>query len=386
MDKGNVTKRCGIVTLYDDNFGTCLQAFALFIKIKECGYNPQIIRYSRSDKPVCLGNNIGLKLQKLRNISLKVLFNYLISYRKIKDRKEGFSTFRKEYLSFTQENNYRDSISGNTINGFDGYVCGSDMIWSEEFVDDWNYFYLNFAPKGKRVAYAPSFGKNEISNKNRPLCRKLLEGIDCISCREVGGTAMLKQYYDLDVQQVLDPTLLLTKDEWNFVLKNDHPIIDEKYTLTYVFGGLNGAREGIFSQIKNKNWGIHKVIPMNRYQYNKHSINGVLGPAEFINLYSNAEFIITDTFHGLIFALIYEKPFVVLKREDGSHWAKYSDRMTSMLSMLGLEDRYIDSKAIIPDRFKYLDYGQINKKVEMKRSESFFYLKDSLDKVMSQNA
>ena len=382
MDENYATKKCGIVTLYDDNFGTCLQAFALYTKIKECGYKPIIIRYKRENRPVSQSNNSGSKINKLKNASPKMLFEYAISYKNIRDRKVGFSKFRNKYLEFTAEVNYRDYIADDTINGFDGYVCGSDMIWSEEFADDWNYFYLNFAPECKRIAYAPSFGKNEISINNRSLCGKLLEGIKYISCREVAGTAMLKQYYGMRVQQVVDPTLLLTKDDWDALMENNQPILEDKYILTYVFGGITGGREKIFSQIQNRKWGVHKIIPMNRSQYGKDSVNGILGPKEFINLYKNAEFIVTDTFHGLIFALIYEKPFVVLKREDGGHWAKYSDRMTSTLSMLGLEERYIDSNAIIPDKFNYLDYTTINDKLKIKRDESFSYLKNSLEGVM----
>lgn len=377
-------KKCGMVTLYDDNYGTCLQAYALYVKIKEFGYEPTIIRYSRGEKQ---GNNVSgakKKISRLMEISPKVLINYFFSYNMIRDRKTGFARFRDQFLTFTQTTNYRNDLDDSLAGAFDGYVCGSDMIWSEEFVEDWNYFFMQFVPKEKRISYAPSFGKNEISEQNHSLCDRLLREMKYLSCREEAGVAMIKREFGLEARQVLDPTLLMTKEEWDSIVKEKDRWIEEKYTLTYVFGGMGGTRLKIFEQIKEKRWGIHKVIPMNRSQYNRNAVKGVLGPIEFLRLYRNAEFIITDTFHGMIFALIYEKPFVVLEREDKGHWAKYSDRMTSTLKMLGLEERYINHNSNIPDSFKQIDYNKVGSILQQKREESLEYLKSSLAEVMCE--
>lgn len=94
MGKNDMIKKCGMVTLYDDNFGTCLQAFALYTNIKEFGYEPTIIRYARAEKNNSQGNGMKLKLKKLMKASPMMLLNYALSYKNIRDRKEGFSKFR----------------------------------------------------------------------------------------------------------------------------------------------------------------------------------------------------------------------------------------------------------------------------------------------------
>ncbi len=375
-------KNCGIVTLYDDNYGTCLQAYALYAKIKELGYMPTIIRYVRSEKTANTKKGTIGKISKVLETSPRNLVNYILSYRMICDRKAGFEKFRQQFLNFSKAVSYRYAIDDGICKVFDGYICGSDMIWSEEFVKDWDYFFLQFAPEQKRIAYAPSFGNNVISLENQELCGRMLSGIRHLSCREETGAAMVKQQFGADARQVLDPTLLMNKEEWNQILEKKERAIQEKYTLTYVFGGLSGARERIVSQIKEMKMGMYKVIPMNRNQNKKDACKGILGPEEFLHLYKDAEFIVTDTFHGMIFALIYEKPFIVLEREDGGHWAKYSDRMTSTLKMLGLEERYLSSRSTIPNRFKELDYSGIRQTIQQKRKESMEYLKYALAEVM----
>ena len=376
--------RVGIVTLYDDNYGTCLQAFALCNKISEMGYEPEIIRYIRGNVNVRNESWMKKVMGKLRSMPPKLILTYLLSYKWIRERKAGFSNFRERYLKFGEETNYRDSIRCDLGKAYDAYVCGSDMIWSEEFADDWRYFFLQFAPSKKRISYAPSFGKNIISSENDKICSDFLHEIRCLSCREEAGVSLIKNQFGLDAVQVLDPTLLMGKDEWNRLIDKEERMLEEKYILTYVFGGISGARKNFFENLSKKEWGVHRVIPMNREQNGKDAVRGVLGPVEFLRLYRDAEFIVTDTFHGLIFALIYEKPFVVLKRQDKGHWAKYSDRMTSTLKMLGLENRYIESSFAISNEWKNLDYREVNKILIKKRKISLEYLKDSLMEVIIQ--
>lgn len=374
----------GIVTLYDDNYGTCFQAYALCHKISELGYDPEIVRYVRGNINAQKVSGIKKILAKLKALPLNSIVEYVLSYKWIRERKRGFSDFRNRYMKFGKTTNYRDCVHNDLGQTYDAFVCGSDMIWSEEFADDWRYFFLQFAPPKKRISYAPSFGKNEISSGKVKLCSDYLREIRCRSCREEAGVSLIRNQFGLSAVQVLDPTLLMKKDEWNRIIDGQGRMLEEKYTLTYVFGGFDGKRKDFFEKISKKGWGEHRIIPMNRKQNGKNAVKGILGPIEFLRLYRDAEFIITDTFHGLIFAIIYEKPFVVLKREDKGHWAKYSDRMTSTLKMFGLENRYIGSDSVILDEWKTLDYSEVNKKLLEKRKESLKYLNDSLMEVTAK--
>ena len=99
-----------------------------------------------------------------------------------------------------------------------------------------------------------------------------------------------------------------------------------------------------------------------------------------MRLIRDAEFVVTDTFHGLMFSIIFRKPFIVLQRNDGTNWSQYSDRMTSTLKMFGLEERYVRETGLNIDQYKELDYSGIEKVIQQKRDSSLMYL----DKVINE--
>ncbi len=376
----NCRKKIGMITLYDDNYGTVLQATALYKVLSELQLNPTVIQYSRNYDTSNHRNNVFI-FQKIKRLTLKQLIDYAFMYRNISNVKAKFRAFRADNLKFSDNSYHRFNIN-DMDEPFDAYVCGSDMIWSEEFINDWDFFYLGFAPRDKSIAYAPSFGKNMIADINKAKCLNLLTNIRFLSCREEAGVELIKNDFNLPVKQVIDPTMLLTKKQWMEFLKDECSVSGESYALCYLFGGYDGKRTGLIKNIFEFTNNQVKIIPMKRKEFNKYAVKTAVGPLDFLRLYKNANFVVTDTFHGMIFSLIFEKPFVVLKREDGGHWAKYADRMTSTLKMLGLENRYIGSEDTITTDLLKLDYSKITNIIEEKRLESIKYLSDSLKGVL----
>lgn len=372
----NNNKRIGIVTLYTDNFGSCLQAYALYKCIENFGNQPTLIKYRET-----ITKRHSPLLYKLFHTSFKTLL-YVLTHRKnINLRKSCFEEFRSSMFTFTSKE-YSDNDEREELNRlFDVFVCGSDMMWCEVFEKDWNQFFLQFADKNKRIAYAPSFGVNQISEENHQRCLELLSGFPSsrLSCREVAGTHMIKESFGLSAFHALDPTMLFDKQQWNSIIKNDVPLIKGSYILTYLFGGTSGGRKNIFEQVKKWDLGDLRSIDGDR----RTTIKGKLGPLEFVRLFRDAAFVITDTFHGLIFSLIFEKPFVVLTREDGVHWVKYSDRITSTLEMLNIGERYLDMNSNIPGHFRTLDYAEINSVLSLKRNESLNYLRNAIEEALN---
>lgn len=367
----DITK-VGLVTFYSDNYGSCLQAFALYHMIKDMGYEPTLISYSRSTD----GGGHSSLLSKVKHHSLKTILSGLLSYRMIQGKKKAFSYFRKNQFVFTDKTYcYLDDETG-LNDEFDVFVCGSDMMWCEVFQNDWGHHFLRFAKNNKRVSYAPSFGINSISDSNFKCCKEYLSGFrqSCLSCRDLSGVEMIKEKFGLSAHHVVDPTMLYSKAQWgNFVIKER--MLKRPYVLLYLFGGQIGGRKRIIKQVKE--WGIGDIKAIcNNGKYHIH--NPHIGPFEYVRLFRDAEFVITDTFHGLMFSLIFEKPFVVLTRNDGQHWAKYSDRMTAQLDMLGIIERYHDSDRVLPDSFRNLDYTNISKKIEELRGQSVEYLHNAL--------
>ena len=230
--------KIGMVTFYDDNYGTCLQAYGLYKTITSLGNNPSIIRYNRSEKCSTNSGRITKTFEKLLEFGPRKVISYFLSYKFISSNKKAFSVFRNKYLQFEEEQLYRGDELDGLVNKYDKFICGSDMIFSDEFYKDWDYLYLGFAPKEKSVAYAPSFGKNKIKEEYVEKCKRLLEGIEFLSCREKAGVDLIKTMIGMEVPRVLDPTQLLERKDWDELINSEKRIIDEPYTLTYVFGGI----------------------------------------------------------------------------------------------------------------------------------------------------
>ena len=291
----------------------------------------------------------------------------------IASRKKAFSDFRDKYIKFSHEEYWRDSDLIELNDVYDKFICGSDMIWSEEFLDDWRFFFLGFADYEKSCSYAPSFGRNEISSENKKMVSNYLTEIKMLSCREQGGCDLIKATFGMDSVQVIDPTLLLGKEEWEELIGNRNRLINEPYVFTYLFGDKDTERISFLKRV-NKEIGKTYSIPMNLRDKARFPIKTEVGPIEFMRLFRDAEFIVTDTFHGLMFSVLFEKPFIVLKRNDGSRWAKYSDRMTSTMKMLGVLDRYIDSDFKDFDGVKSFEDNEYREKLEKLRRLSQDYL------------
>lgn len=370
-------KRIGIATFFDDNFGTCLQAFSLQQLINKMGYSSEIIRYYRQTRTL----QSESRWKKLfRYAPSKVLY-YFANRALIEQKKAAFSAFRRDRMVFSEDTYYRDSDLSNLSGHYDALVCGSDMIWSEDFSADWSYLYLSFADKNKSISYAPSFGKNSLTEDNVRVCRPYINGIGALSCREEAGVDLIKRVFGLEAEHVIDPTLLLTQDEWRKAIDNDDRMVNDRYCLVYCFLGTQRGREKIFQQIEKRE-GLKLVFLSGADgHYSKYKYKGSVGPMEFVRMYRDAEFVVTDTFHGLLFALIFNKPFVVLAKEP---FGVSADRQKSTLSTLGLQDRYISYDKIIDQRLLSLDYSIVNNQIEEMRKTSLGYLRQSLQQATNK--
>lgn len=362
--------KIAIATMYGDNYGACLQAFALQQIIKQKGYDIEIINYHQYNRTQlgCIS-----KFKKVKQFGIKKTIRYFLEKKYAEVTKKAFQDFRDNYLVFFNQEYYRDDDLTELNSAFEKFICGSDMIWSEEFRNDWEFFYLGFAEKNKSYSYAPSFGKNELKNINKPKVSKYLEEFNRISCRENGGVELINQLTDKKAVQVLDPTMLLTANEWNSFIANNRRIIKEPYVFAYVFGKTDSNRQKLFTLIQNEIAKVWFLPKNNKKDFNSFPIKGI-GPFDYLRLFRDAEFVITDTFHGLMFAIIFQKPFIVLERSDGTNWSKYSDRMTSTLEMFNLLERYVKADFRDIKIVKTLDYSVCEDIIQRKRKQSLDYI------------
>ena len=218
---------------------------------------------------------------------------------------------------------------------YDYFIAGSDQIWNPYWLKDSTEF-LQFADRNKRVAYAASFGVSEIKPDKVEIVRKGLEGIDYISVREQAGAKIVKDLTGRDVPILVDPTLLLTAEEWEKVMERPVWYRDEKYILVYF---LSKLPDKIKNDIKNlaEKYKL-KIVDL----MDKENIDYYCSPpSEFLYLIKNCSLMYTDSFHGTVFSILNKRPFVTCSREGSINM---DSRIDTLLSMFGLENRKISKE------------------------------------------
>ena len=184
--KNESMKKVGLATFfYDDNFGTCLQAFALQHVMEQFGYDVSLIRYHRAEKTQ--GDRDG-RWKRIFQLSPRKTLWWLINRKSILAKKTKFKEFRDRYLNLADDiDYYRNSGLKDVSKKYDALVCGSDMMWSSDFKADWAFYYLSFSEKRKNISYAPSYGRNHLTEQEIAQCIPYINNISHLSCREIGG-------------------------------------------------------------------------------------------------------------------------------------------------------------------------------------------------------
>ncbi|NLK88032.1 MAG: polysaccharide pyruvyl transferase family protein [Clostridiaceae bacterium] len=373
--------KAGILTFhYAHHYGAQLQAYALMRAIEMLGMKCEIINYVRKD------NIEGSRIFKkgLSAGSLLANANTLMNYGKLKRRHERYDLFVQEKMKLSERfyGSYEELCADPPE--YDAYVCGSDQIWNPLIFGEKTYdpaFFAEFAQCGRRVAYAPSFGISSIPEDKRELLKKYIEKFDHLSVREKHGEKILKEVTGRDSITVLDPTLLLTMDEWSTVAAV--PDIREPYILCYFITDARKYTRHV-QAVSDKYrlpvvtlCGSRRVVPQTRYK--------VLdaGPCEFLGLFAGASAVMTDSFHGTVFSLNYNKEFFCFESSASSEKAVNS-RLHNILDKVGLLPRIFsatDAKefcGFVSDNTTDIDYSEVGRILAKERSISLKYLKDSL--------
>lgn len=245
---------------------------------------------------------------------------------------------------------------------FDYVVVGSDQMFNPVYISNSDITFLRFVEKEKRVAYAPSFGISELPDKYLSDFKDGLLGIDKLSVREADGGALAQKICGKAPEVVLDPTLLLTKKQWQDMAQ---PVkIKHKYILTYNMGVGDHQKKRIKQVAKQNNL---KVISLNHFLCKFHNVT----PAQFIYLIDHAELVCTNSFHGHALSIIMEKPFISLVG-----FSRTKSRIQNMLELLGITGR--NWKEIADEDIFKMDYSQINKNLQTEREKSMQFLKNAL--------
>jgi hypothetical protein len=375
--------KIGIITILNvNNYGAELQASALNIKLRDLGYNNEIINYlyyKNSDYKTEKSSRPIVKVSIITNIKGTILkwldiYNKFTHPQNTKIRKKKFEDFHAQNTNISKPYKSFSELYNSKMD-YDVYIVGSDQVWNPNTRTSINPYFLTFAPKDKKkISFASSFGVGSLNRDFYPVYKKCFESLDFISCREASGVDIIDDITGRKATQVVDPTLLLTKPEWESKMvpyKANEPYI-LMYILTYSPYITNLALE------IQKQTG-YKIIRVCFNSINKEKDSSILnivdaGPAEFIGLYAGASFVLTNSFHGSIFSLIFEKPFYTIIPSSKSNNA----RQENLLKIVNLENRLIKEGGPFPKGSISIDFSFVRKELSRQRIKSIEFLQESI--------
>lgn len=364
-------KRIGIITLNGYfNYGNRLQNYALQETLKSYGHDVETIwiKEESKKKRSFFKRIIKLIINPFRLI--KSINRRLIPDKAKLERTERFKSFSNKYIKesdyFISENN----LKLKKLNTFDHFVTGSDQVWNPYYIKGSSLYFLTFAPKEKRISYAASFGVSEIPKEHKVNYTKWLEDMNHISVREDDGAKIVESLTDKEVPVVLDPTLLLTKEKWLEITSPCKYKPKEDILLTYFLGDISRETKKMIAQLKKKY--KLKVVNLANPKYEKHYL---ADPAEFLDYIYYAELFITDSFHGAVFSILFETPFVVTDRN--AKIPSMNSRINTLLSTFQLESRHINR--VNKEHIFDVDFSQTYKILDKEREKSFKYFNNALN-------
>ncbi|MBM6882049.1 polysaccharide pyruvyl transferase family protein [Bacteroides caecigallinarum] len=369
------------------NYGCILQCYALQTILQNMGHEVVVLNrtYNFSYKQIILqiGSFIKSVILKfiLRKKNKRLINPLLENYRELLEYNspdpKRVNSFKKQYIRLSK-GLWTSKDLGNYCkqNRFDVIIVGSDQVWRELYspcITDYFLGFLSNKDKTKKIAYAASFGtsENPISYEGIKLCKKHINKFDAISTREISGVKLVKELFNKDASLVLDPTLLLSAEDYIQLIKEDDSVSEMPHdTLTtYILDWSHKKKkciDGIAAELKLLNRNDIYPDDSSSYSFRMKSI------PQWLASFRNARYVITDSFHGCVFSIIFRKDFaVIINNERGS------DRFTSLLRILELEDRIIsvdDKESIMSVLTTPIAYANVERKIEDMGNVSLSFL------------
>ena len=367
-------KKVGILTFsYSSNGGSVMQAYALQKTISSFdGYDASIINYSKTryGKPI-LGKTIFTK--PISSWTPRKIISWCTSIVAHPFKMSKFEKFFDKYYNNFSKNSYsrEELVALNDV--YDKFVVGSDQVWNfgSPQVDESHFFdFVN--DDSKKIAYAASFGQKNVPDEKRETAAELISKFSAISVREANGVNIVSDLTSRDATFVLDPSLLLSRDEYHKLSK-----APKKKGYVYLYLRQESKRLEEFSQKLAEAYGLKVIKVLNSWTCGKNGKQQLpIGPAEWLGYIENADFVVTNSFHGICFSTIFEKEFYVDFLEKTS--TSTNSRLEGMLSQFNLSNRCIDDVKDFKNLAK-IDYSDVNKFKQKRIDESLDYLKNALE-------
>lgn len=361
-----------IITLNDNNnYGNRLQNYALQIFLQKYKNNVDTIWYEEK---------INFELNY--KINLKAIIKFIINkndYRKKikkyyivdKIRLYNIKKFSDKYINIKYIIKDLDRLDKE----YDYFIVGSDQVWNPNFwskkCDHANIRFLKFASKEKRIAYAASIAIPEIPKDKEQFFKDSLNEMKSISMREKAGADLVKKLTGRDVPVVVDPTILLSKEEWQKIEMVPEWYNGEKYILTYFLGNPSPIIKNL---AKKNNWKIFNLMDKSNLDLYASRVE------EFVYLIEHAELVATDSFHACVFSILMNTPFLVVNRKEKG-MADMTSRIDTLLELFGYQDRYlVNGKCDLSDEeILNMDFRNVKAIQEREKKRSIAYMKEAFN-------
>lgn len=369
-------KKIGILTFHNaHNYGAVLQAYALKTKLNRMGYEASVLNYRNK--------YIGRNYKKVLHIDfwkrdiLPSRWGKVI--REIRDVFYGLPEWQKQWQVFEDFTNEKLldgekkelSLEEVAAKDIDVYVLGSDQIWARELTHGMDpAYFAQFAPEKKKISYAASVPNGSVPENEKPYFKQYLAALSHISVREEKLAESLRDLTGQEVETVIDPTLLLEKEDYQSLLY-EKPLKQGDYVFAYFV-----VENKILSRCAKKTAELLGCELVELHYKKTPSINGTnmvfdAGPSEFLTYIRDAKMVVTNSFHGTVFSILFQKKFYSVYKENG--------RIENLLGFLGLTGRHITEESGIRVEDEIV-YGESEERLREYRKKSVEFLKKGIEK------
>lgn len=348
--------KLGIITYtHGTNIGQRLQNYALQSVCEELGHQAYTIKQ---------GSPVEKETLRYRLKKILVAAKYPALKRTHRLRQHKFDDFNNKYIQFYGEEMPFYGDNSHFAKQFDAFIVGSDQIWSPLSCYVGDNAFLTFAKVNQRLTYAPSLSVETLPAHKADFYKDRLNGFWNISVREHKGAEIIEKLTGRHAEVLVDPTLLLTRHKWDQIRENYKDKPSTSYILAMFLSSIPDAVSAIANKLKLK------VILLDD--------NSVISPAEFLDLVSDAQLTLTDSFHATVFSAIYHIPFINFDRSD--YGETMSSRFETLYRVMGIKERRWNKVSFMTDWME-MDYKTIDKHIEIERDKSIKFLKKEFGQV-----
>ncbi len=357
------------------NYGGILQCYALQTVLERMGHEVVVLEKPQYGRSYPFIKALAICKRLFKRYVLRKKVNILLAPHEI------VNLHIKQFIRRYIHHKYKRVWSPQTLSDINAFVVGSDQIWRPEYLHSIENAFLDFT-KGmnvKRIAYAASFGVEQcpFSEEQLHYCSTLLKQFDAISVREDSGVRICKEFFGIEATQMLDPTLLLDVDDYRMLISNTTTIPSKGNMLVYILD-VTEEKKILVEQIAKKR-GVTPYWFDNDANSESVFWNGEAKMAveQWLRAFDDAAFVLTDSFHGCVFSILFKKSFIAFANQD-----RGVTRFTSLLSLFSLNERLIFTQSDYEKRKeslqKEIDYIPVYKELKKQRNKAFNFLRVSI--------